>query len=216
MDMTTEVKAIDRTVGTRTTPAGEAYTVHMRRTYDAPIEDIWDAITDPERLRRWFAPVTGDFRLGGRYQVEGNASGEIVRCEPPRLFAVTWVMGEPTEDVFSEVEVRLSEAAEGGTVFELEHVATVEAERWAEFGPGAVGVGWDLTLLGLGLHLSGGEIKESEREAWSLSAEARDFVTRSSEAWASANEAAGATSAEAAVARDNTTRFYAPEPEEAP
>ena len=129
---------------------------------------------------------------------------------------MSWIFGEPAEEDFSEVEVRLSEAVGGGTVFELEHVAMVDAERWTEFGPGAVGVGWDLTLLGLGLHLGGEEIKESEREAWGMSAEARDFMIQSSQAWASAHEAAGATSAEAAAARDNTARFYAPEPGEAP
>jgi uncharacterized protein YndB with AHSA1/START domain len=216
MDSASEIKAIDRTVGTRGTRVGEARTVALRRTYDAPIDDVWDAISNPERLSRWFLPVSGDLRLGGSYQLEGNAGGEILRCEPPRLLTVSWIFGDPAEEGFSEVEVRLSEAVGGGTVFELEHVATVDAERWTEFGPGAVGVGWDLTLLGLGLHLDGAEIKESEREAWGMSAEARDFMTQSSQAWASAHEVAGATSAEAAAARDNTTRFYVPEPGEAP
>ena len=210
MDTDGEIKAIERTVGTRDTRAGEARTAHLRRTYDAPIEDVWDAITDPERLSRWFTTVSGDLRPGGRYQVQGNAGGEILRCEPPRLLRLTWIFGEPAEDSFSELEVRLSEAAGGGTVVELAHVATVDGDRWTEFGPGAVGVGWDLTLLGLGLHLSGGEISEPEREAWGRSAEARDFISGSGEAWAAAHEAAGATSAEAALARDNTTRFYLP------
>ena len=213
MDIAGEIKAIDRTVGARDTPAGEARTVHLRRTYDAPIEDVWEAVSDPDRIARWFMPVSGDFRLGGRYQLEGNAGGEILRCEPPRLLKVTWIFGEVTEDAFSEVEVRLSEDNGGGTVFELEHVATVDTERWTEFGPGAVGVGWDGGLLGLGLHLAGGEITESERAAWLMSAEARDFMAQSSQAWASAHEAAGATSAEATAARDNTLRFYAPDPE---
>ena len=44
---------------------------------------MWDACTDPERIGRWFLPVSGDLRLGGRYQLEGNAGGEILRCEPP-------------------------------------------------------------------------------------------------------------------------------------
>ncbi|TDD06120.1 hypothetical protein E1292_15690 [Nonomuraea deserti] len=53
---------------------------------------------------------------------------------------------------FPEVEVRLSAAA-GGTLFELMHAAEVP-DFWSGFGPGAAGVGWDLALLGLGLHLS--------------------------------------------------------------
>jgi hypothetical protein len=34
-------------------------------------------------LRRRFPPVSGDLRLGGKYQLGGNAGGEILACEPP-------------------------------------------------------------------------------------------------------------------------------------
>ena len=55
------------------------------RTYPAPVEDVWDAITNPERIPRWIGgAVTGELRLGGRYQIEGNAGGEVLACEPPR------------------------------------------------------------------------------------------------------------------------------------
>jgi len=53
------------------------------RTYDTTVEDLWNAITTPQRLARWFTPVEGDLRLGGRYQLQGNASGTITRCDPP-------------------------------------------------------------------------------------------------------------------------------------
>ena len=60
------------------------------RTYDAEIEELWDAITNAERIPRWFAPIAGDLKLGGRYQLEGNAGGEITRCEAPRALDITW------------------------------------------------------------------------------------------------------------------------------
>jgi uncharacterized protein YndB with AHSA1/START domain len=82
-------------------------TVVVRRAFPAPIEDVWDACTTAERISRWFMPVTGDLRLGGKYQLEGNAGGEMLNCEPPRLLRVTWVMGEGPA---SEVEMRLSRA----------------------------------------------------------------------------------------------------------
>ena len=56
----------------------------IRRPYEAAHEDVWDALTDPDRIVRWFLPVTGDLRPGGRFCLEGNASGDIVRCEPHR------------------------------------------------------------------------------------------------------------------------------------
>jgi uncharacterized protein YndB with AHSA1/START domain len=212
IDIIEEINAISRAVGGGRIPAGACRTVTARRAYDADVEDVWDAITDPERLSRWFLPVTGDLRLGGTYQLKGNAGGEILRCEPPKLLKVTWVFGEDaTEADVSEVEVRLSPADGGGTALELAHAAVVPPERWTEFGPGAVGVGWDGALLGLGLHLAtGGGIEDPQ--AWESSPEARAFFTGSAQAWRIAHEASGASGAEAAAAAENTRRFYAPDP----
>jgi hypothetical protein len=69
---------------------------------------------------------------------------------------VSWLFGE--NPGFSEVEVRLTAEGDERTRFELEHVAIVPPEMWDQFGPGAVGVGWDLTVVGLGLHLRGRSI----------------------------------------------------------
>ncbi|WP_020574338.1 SRPBCC family protein [Actinopolymorpha alba] len=211
-DILSYLAAVHREVGSRPLPAGEGRTVVLRRSYDAPIEDVWDALTDPDRINRWFLPVTGDFRLGGRYQLQGNAGGEILRCEPPRLLKVTWVFAEnPSDADITEVEVRLAAADNGQTTFELEHAAYVDPKMLGEFGPGAVGVGWDLVLLGLGLYLSNGTSVENP-EVWQTTPEAREFMIQSSQAWGAAHEAAGADSAEAATAAANTAKFYAPDP----
>jgi hypothetical protein len=73
--------AATRTVSTR--DDGAKVLVATRR-YDTSIEDLWDALTSAERIPRWLLPISGELRLGGRYQLEGNAGGEILRCEPPR------------------------------------------------------------------------------------------------------------------------------------
>jgi uncharacterized protein YndB with AHSA1/START domain len=57
-----------------------------RRTYPTDQADLWDALTNAERIPRWFLPVSGDLRVGGRYQVEGNAGGVVERCEEPDCF----------------------------------------------------------------------------------------------------------------------------------
>ncbi len=191
--------------------AGEARTVTLSRTYDAAIEDVWEAITTPERLNRWFLPVSGDFRVGGKYQIEGNAGGEILVCDSPTLLKITWIMGEPAESDINEVSVRLSAKGAEQTHLELEHAATVNPVFWEQFGPGAVGVGWDLTLLGLSLHLAGTGI--GDPNAWQSTPEARAFMTRSSVLWGDANLAAGADAAEVETMVHNTTQFYAPDPE---
>jgi uncharacterized protein YndB with AHSA1/START domain len=213
IDIVHEIDAIRREVGTGQLPAGDARVVRLRRDYDAPIDDVWDALTNPERIARWFLPVTGDFRAGGRYQLEGNAGGEIVSCERPHRLQVTWVYGDPTDPAAaSDVEVRLLTAGEG-TTLELEHTAIVPDEMWTEFGPGAVGVGWDMAMLGLALHLRTGGKAVDDAEAWQLSAEGRDFSARSSSGWGAANEAAGADPAVVARNVANTAQFYAPDPE---
>ena len=213
IDIVREIEAIQREVGSGRIPAGEGRTIRLRRSYEAPIEDVWDALTTPERISRWFLPISGDYRVGGRYQLEGNAGGEILTCERPNKFRVTWVYGDVTDPAsVSELEVRLAPAGEGSTTLELEHTAVVPDEVWAEYGPGAVGIGWDQGLLGLSLYLQTGETV-ADPVAWQLSEEGREFATRSSVAWGAANEASGADSAAAAKAVANSTAFYAPDPE---
>src|SRR5204863_121918 len=92
---------------------------------------------------RWFLPVSGDLRLGGRYQLEGNAGGTIERCDPPRSFAATWEFGGQQ----SWIEVSLTEQPAGRVRLELEHVAHVTAELWAQFAPGTPERGTVLTKV---------------------------------------------------------------------
>jgi len=205
IDNNYSIQDTHRTVGTGRITAGEGPTVLLRRTYPAPVEDVWDACTSAERISRWFMPVTGDFHPGGKYQLQGNAGGEILRCEAPNLLRVTWIFGDNPP---SEVELRLSPDPGGGTVFELEHTAVVDPAFWARFGPGAVGVGWDLALLGLDLHLSGGKRDEAEVQRWLQAADGKAFISASSEAWGAAFQASGATAGEAASAVQHTTAFY--------
>jgi uncharacterized protein YndB with AHSA1/START domain len=213
IDIVREIEAVQREVGSGRIAAGEGRSVRLRRTYNAPIEDVWDALANPARIGRWFLPISGDFRIGGRYQFEGNAGGEILTCDRPHRLRVTWVYGMSVDPAdVSEVEVRLSSVADESTTLELEHTAIVPDERWDEYGPGAVGVGWDGGLLGLSLHLRGGSIEDPE--AWQMSDEGREFNTRSSEAWGAANVATGADPGVVAKSVANTTAFYTVVPED--
>lgn len=200
------INLVHREAGTRRVETGEAGTVLLRRTYDAGIADVWDAVTDPERLGRWFLPVTGEFKVGGRYQLEGNAGGEILECVEPERLRVSWLFGP--DPGFGEVEVRLTAEGEERTVFELEHVAVVPDEFRDRFGPGAVGVGWDLMFLGLGMHLAGAGMTKEEVEVWQTSSEAKEYTTRSGEAWGAAYAASGADPETVAATTAATIGFY--------
>ena len=204
VDGTERINVVTRRVGSRTFRAGEARTVVIGRAYDAPLEDVWDACTNPERLPRWFLPVSGELREGGRYQVQGNAGGLIERCEPPRRLEATWEFGGQV----SWIELRLSDAAGGGTRLELEHIAHVD-DHWAQFGPGAVGVGWDLALLGLTRHLvTGAAVDPETATTFPASEEGRRFIEESSRGWCEAAIAAGADAAEATAAAERTFAFF--------
>ena len=124
---------------------------------------------------------------------------------------MTWVYGVPASPAdVSEVEIRLTAAGQG-TTLRLVHTASVPAEMWDQFGPGAVGVGWEMGMLGLTLHLSGGSV--GDPIAWQVSDEGREFATRSSVAWGAANAAAGADPETVAANIANTTAFYTTVPE---
>lgn len=209
-DLIDELDAVRRTTGDTTLPGGAAKVVALERTYPAETAEVWDAITNPERIPRWFLPVTGDLRLGGTYQLEGNAGGEIRACEPPHRLQVTWIFGEgaPMADDTSLVEVRLSPTPDGGTRLVLEHVAVVPPEMWDPYGPGAVGVGWDLALLGLSAHVQGVEL--GDPATLDTDPTMRDGMRRSSAAWGRAAAAAGVPADVAAAWEEATTAFYVP------
>jgi uncharacterized protein YndB with AHSA1/START domain len=179
------------------------------RVYDTTVEDLWEAITKAERLARWFLPVEGDLRLGGRYQLKGNAGGTITRCDPPDALDLTWEFGGAT----SWVNLRLTR--EGGKArLTLEHIAHKDGigeEHLKKYGPGATGIGWDLALDGgLKPHLTnpGVAIDPAAFEAWTLSTEGKAFVRKCGEAWCEAYIASGANPEEARAQAERTIAFY--------
>lgn len=184
-----------------------ARVVVAQRTYATDVADLWDAVTSRERLPRWFLPVEGDLRLGGRYQLIGNAGGTITRCDPPEALDVTWEFGGG----MSWVTVRL--ASEGdATRLTLEHIflKSDADEHWTKYGPAAVGVGWDLALMGMGLHLaapSAAAPPEASAE-WQASDEAKAFMRQSAKAWAAAHVEGGEDPEVANPMAQRTAEFY--------
>lgn len=205
IDITNEIDAIERQVSRRQGPDGEEVAVLIRRSYDAPNTEVWDALTDPERIQRWFYPVSGDLHAGGTFQLEGNAGGEIQRCEPPRLLKVTF--GGPT----SLVEVRLSPDGEDRTVLELEHTVPIAL---ATSGAGSlyVGPGWDGAIVGLDLYLNG--VVADDPVAAANSPEALELSRQSVHAWIAVVKDSGtATADEIAAAAEMSFATFAPQAE---
>lgn len=199
---------VSRSVDARPADGRVAITLELSQEYPTDAADLWDAVTTANRLERWFAPVHGDLRVGGSYQVEGNAGGVVQTCEPPFRFTATWVMGEPP----SLIDVRIEPVDEGRSRLRLIHTGDIESGFWETYGPGAVGVGWDLSLLGLALHISTGAGRPPEVEAWGASDQAREFMTGSSDRWVAAAVTGGTPADAARAAGDRTTAFYTGQP----
>ena len=185
----------------------QASAVTLSRRYTTAIENLWDAVTNVQRFPRWFTTVSGDLELGGRYQVEGNASGSVTACEPLSHFSLTW---EFAGDV-SWVDVRLA-AVGDGVRLSLTHTAIL-SPHWDTYGPGAVGVGWESGMLGLAHHIADPDVPMPDMEAFATSRDGRAFIAGSSDGWARAAVAAGTAPDTADLAARRTTAFYTGEPE---
>lgn len=178
------------------------------RVYPTTQDDLWDALTSAERLSRWFLPVTGDLRLGGRYQFQGNAGGTVEVCEKPDTIGVTWEYGGGVSWVALFLE------PEGdGTRLELVHEAHVMPGFSEVYGPGAVGVGWDLGLMGLARHVEEPDASATpiEQTEWATSPEALEMYRASAMAWGRAAAEAGEPEEGAMAAAERTRAFYSGE-----
>jgi uncharacterized protein YndB with AHSA1/START domain len=96
---------LDARRGVVTTAEDGRQRLEFRRSWPDPIEDVWSALTEPERLGRWIGRYDGERRVGGAgtfrmTHEEGEHAGEpmtVVECDPPRRLVIEWVQQE-TED----------------------------------------------------------------------------------------------------------------------
>ena len=203
-DLMAHMDAMTRTVRNLERDGKPAKAVIASCVYETDPADLWDALTNPERLPRWFAPVQGDLKLGGRFQVVGNAAGTITRCEQDRRIEATWEFGGGV----SWINISLQPEGDG-TRLELEHIAHVDP-HWEQFGPGAVGVGWDLSFMGLSRHLAepAAAVAQEAVEGWFASDEAKDFIRGASDGWGEAAIASGEDRDKGLAAAEATRKFY--------
>lgn len=202
-DMEGNLESVERTVTLAEREGKPAGAITVSRCYATTVEDLWDAVTNGDRIARWFLPVRGELELGGSYQLEGNAGGVIMACELPSHFALTWEFGG---DV-SWVEVSVSDGGAGSARLTLTHTAHL-SEHWHEYGPSATGVGWEMGLLGLALHVEHPTESMPDEAEFAASPEGMAFIAASSDGWAQAAVAAGTESAVAHAAARRTTAFY--------
>jgi uncharacterized protein YndB with AHSA1/START domain len=125
--------------------------VRMEDRYDTDIDDLWSALTDPQRLARWIGDFDGDLRLGGEFRARFTSSwegpGRVDVCEAPHRLLVTMEPGTADETV---IEAQLAvDGAQTRLVIE-ERGLPVDALP-------AHGAGWQAHVEDLAAHLAGRE-----------------------------------------------------------
>ncbi len=122
----------------------------MKVAYQTDAENLWSAITDPQRLAQWYGAIDGDLQKGGEFTAVVLASGwdgrgRIDECVPKRKLEVTTWEEEGVEHVVAGELV-----VDGGeTVLALEVRGVPLDFVWA------YGVGWQVHLEDLGTHIAG-------------------------------------------------------------
>jgi uncharacterized protein YndB with AHSA1/START domain len=149
--MTNHADAGDRILGTLLTDHGEGL-VRMEDRFDAGVEDVWSALTDPARLAAWYGDVEGDLHVGGQYRARLHASGwsgvgRIEACERPQRLFVTTTMD--ANGASGELEVTLTADGEQTRVVWEERGMPVELLA-------AYGAGIQVHVEDLRSYLAGG------------------------------------------------------------
>ena len=197
------LSAVDRSVSSLVRDGQPAHAVILSRGYATTVENLWDALTNADRIPRWFLPISGSLEFGGSYQLEGNAGGRITACQPPSQYAITWEFG----GFISWVDVRVSDDGSGHARLTLTHTAHL-SDHWDTYGPGATGVGFEMGLLGLAMHLTAPDQPKPDPLEFAMSPDGKALLTGSSQAWGEAAITAGTDPALARAAAARTTAFY--------
>jgi uncharacterized protein YndB with AHSA1/START domain len=200
-----QIHAVQRGVGELDASKPQVRTISLSQTFEVARAVLWQTCTYGDQLGKWFLPISGDLRLGGRFEVEDNATGVIEDCQPTRFFSSTW---EYDEDV-GRIELELAAEGESQTRLIFRHISCVEEALWGNFGPGALGIFWDIALMRLAVHLSSeSQGVRVDLTDWAASMDGYRFLLSSSQSWCAANISVGADPVAAQRAADRAMTAY--------
>jgi uncharacterized protein YndB with AHSA1/START domain len=145
---------LDSRRGVVTTEDDGRQRLEFRRSWPDAIEDVWAALTEPDRLARWIGVYEGERRAGGTGTFAmthegGEAAGQpatILECDPPRRLGIQFEQ-QGAESMRLDLDLW---AEDGRTVL-----------RFVQFFPAAAAVtdwalGWHWYLDKLAAEIDGG------------------------------------------------------------
>lgn len=141
--------------------------VRIEDRYDTTNDDLWEALTDPNRLARWYGQVDGDLRPGGQIRTyvadaDIESTGRINACEPPSRLALSTReteesyrrgQGVPPHDEVIEATL----TPDGDQTILVIEVRGMPLDKIAFYG-----AGWQIHLEHLAAHLEGREYADDE------------------------------------------------------
>jgi uncharacterized protein YndB with AHSA1/START domain len=164
--MTSNTPGGDRLLGSLRSANGVGV-VRIEDRYDTTIEDLWAAITAPDRLARWYDQVEGDLRPGGEFRVyleadDIESTGRVEACEPPRRLLVTnretdesYQKGQGAPPFDATIEATLT--AEGDQTLLALEVKGMPLDKIAFYA-----AGWQIHAENLAAYLAGREPGDTE------------------------------------------------------
>jgi uncharacterized protein YndB with AHSA1/START domain len=149
--MTSNARPGPRILGSLRSADGKGV-VRMEDRFNADIDDVWSALTDPSRLARWIGEVEGDLCLGGEYRFRFFASGSegtgrVEACEPPRRLLLAHGLDQPDVKV---IEATLT--ADGDQTILVVEERGIPVDLLAAYGAGI-----QVHVEDLAAHLAGRE-----------------------------------------------------------
>jgi uncharacterized protein YndB with AHSA1/START domain len=134
-------------------------TLHIERTFQAPVERVFDAWTSEEVIRRWWQAEHGwetseaevDLRVGGAVRVvmhdparnlDYGGGGKYTQIDPPTRLAFTWLWDGDTRRTLIEIDF---EERDGATTVRFTH-----SGLWDEEAVRSHEGGWGTVLENLG------------------------------------------------------------------
>jgi len=127
------------------------HAIIVARRIDVPVEEVWAAWVEPDRISRWFSPDTEqDVRVGGRYRNGDGDEGEFLEVVPNRRLKFTWE--QPDYAPGSFVIVDLLPSSDGSTEVRVEH-ANVACDD-----AGDLELGWNWSIDSLDSYLRTGTV----------------------------------------------------------
>jgi uncharacterized protein YndB with AHSA1/START domain len=164
--MTSNAHAGPRILGSLRSADG-AGVVRIEDRYDTGIDDLWSALTDPERLARWYGQVEGDLRPGGEFRVyieaaDIESTGRVEACDPPRRLVVTtretdesYRRGQGVPPFDQAIEV--TSTADGDQTILVIEVRGIPLDKIAFYG-----AGWQIHAENLAAYVAGRERGDTE------------------------------------------------------